>query len=353
MKITKDILEKYVAEGWLISQTHPSLPLTIYNYSQKTQYEGMWDDVTLQCRGLVFDDEGNQVSYPFRKFFNIEENKHTPTDHFEIYEKVAGSLITAFNYKGNWVVSSRGSFTSDRAIVGSKLFHKLTKDSYLGGLNREATLLFELIADWNRIVVNYGSREELVLIGARNREYEASYLDLYELSKLLKCSLVHKFDFDDYSNIKSLNWQNQEGFVVKFSNGDRCKIKFEDYVKLHRVLTNCSSYDIWENLKDFGKLPEEMLEGIPDEFYSWVKKLEKRLRKEYNFVYNKHIARMSSILRDGLSRKEFALRVQSLTDINKRLIFAIYDGKDDQTKEIIWKMIKPEYEKPFSNADNT
>jgi RNA ligase len=348
MQITKDLLDKYKDEGWLISQTHPNLPLTIYNYSQKTQYEGKWDEVTLQCRGLVFDDEGNQVSYPFRKFFNIEENKHTPTENFEIYEKVDGSLITAFNYKGHWVVSSRGSFTSDQAVAGAKLFQELPINS----LNIDSTLLFELIADWNRIVVNYGKREELILIGARNKGYEATYQDLYELSKVLKCSLVHKFDFDDYSNIKSLNWQNQEGFVVKFSNGDRCKIKFEDYVKLHRVLTNCSSYDVWENLKDFDRLPEEMLQDIPDEFYSWLKGLENRLRKEYNFVYNKHIARMSSILRDGLSRKEFALRVQSLTDVNKGLIYAIYDGKDDQAREIVWKMIKPEYEKPFYNANS-
>jgi len=39
MKMTKDTLDKYVEEGWLISQVHPTLPLTIYNYSQATQYE--------------------------------------------------------------------------------------------------------------------------------------------------------------------------------------------------------------------------------------------------------------------------------------------------------------------------
>ena len=72
MKITKDILEKYVAEGWLISQVHPTIPLTIYNYSQATQYEAHWDEVTLQCRGLVVDDMGTIVARPFKKFFNIE-----------------------------------------------------------------------------------------------------------------------------------------------------------------------------------------------------------------------------------------------------------------------------------------
>lgn len=344
MKITKDILERYVAEGWLISQTHPTLPLTIYNYSQATQYEAKWDEVTLSCRGLVFDDEGNQVSYPFKKFFNIEENKHTPANDFEIYEKVDGSLITVFNYNGEWVVSSRGSFTSDQAIAAQKLFKQLMN---LDRIDKAATYLFELIAPWNRIVVDYGEREELILLGARAKYFEASHLDLYELSKMLGCNLIRKFDFDDYKEIQKLNWENSEGFIVRFSNGDRCKIKFADYVKLHRVLTNCSSYDIWENLKEFNKLPEEMLQDVPDEFYDWVHGVEWKLRKSFNHIEHLHMAYLSSIIRYGLDRKEFALRVQELDDANHGLIFAMYNNKQDKVKQLIWKMIKPEYEKPF------
>jgi len=344
MKITKDILERYVAEGWLISQTHPTLPLTIYNYSQATQYEAKWDEVTLSCRGLVFDDEGNQVSYPFKKFFNIEENKHTPANDFEIYEKVDGSLITVFNYNGEWVVSSRGSFTSDQAIAAQKLFKQLMN---LDRIDKAATYLFELIAPWNRIVVDYGEREELILLGARAKYFEAPHLDLYELSKMLGCNLIRKFDFDDYKEIQKLNWENSEGFIVRFSNGDRCKIKFADYVKLHRVLTNCSSYDIWENLKEFNKLPEEMLQDVPDEFYDWVHGVEWKLRKSFNHIEHLHMAYLSSIIRYGLDRKEFALRVQELDDANHGLIFAMYNNKQDKVKQLIWKMIKPEYEKPF------
>jgi len=345
MKITKDILDRYVAEGWLISQVHPTLPLTIYNYSQATQYEAKWDEVTLSCRGLVFDEAGNQVSYPFKKFFNIEEDKHVSTEHFEIYEKVDGSLITVFNYNGEWVVSSRGSFTSDQAIAAQKLFNQLMN---LDRILKRPTYLFELIAPWNRIVVDYGEREELILLGARAKYFEASHLDLYEVAKMLGCNLIRKFDFEDYNEIQKLNWDNKEGFIVKFSNGDRCKIKFADYVKLHRVLTNCSSYDVWENLKTFGKLPEEMLKDVPDEFYDWVNQLEVRLKEKYDFVFNQHMAHLSSTLRYGLDRKEFALRVQELNGVNHGLIFAMYNNKADKISELIWKMIKPAYEKPFN-----
>ena len=88
----------------LYKQVHPTLPLTIWNYSEKVQYEGLWNDITLMCRGLVTDDEGNIVARPFKKFFNLDEGKHTPTSEFDVYMKLDGSLGILFNYKGEWVV---------------------------------------------------------------------------------------------------------------------------------------------------------------------------------------------------------------------------------------------------------
>jgi hypothetical protein len=347
MKMTKPILDKYVEEGWLISQVHPTLPLTIYNYSQTTQYEAKWDEVTLSCRGLVFDDNGDQVSYPFKKFFNIEENKHTPTDDFEIYEKVDGSLITVFNYNGEWVVSSRGSFTSEQAIAAQKLFNGFKADM----LDPNATYLFELIAPWNRIVVDYGDAEELILLGIKSKDYECNYKELVAVSKYLGCKVTQLFHFEDYTEIQKLNWANTEGFIVRFSNGDRCKIKFEDYVKLHRVITNCSSYDIWDNLKTFGKLPEEFLKDVPDEFYEWVLGIQSDLWMKHEMTYVMYNSLLENTLK-GLgeepTKKEVALAIQSIIDVDYGLLFALYNKKADKVDEIIWKMIKPEYEKPFT-----
>ena len=74
MELNLDILNQYVNEGWVVVNDHPSLPLSIYNYSRKTQYDGKWDDVTLQCRGLIVDKStGKILVRPFKKFFNYEE----------------------------------------------------------------------------------------------------------------------------------------------------------------------------------------------------------------------------------------------------------------------------------------
>jgi RNA ligase len=115
--------------------------LTIWNYSEKVQYENLWDEITLQTRGLVTDNEGNVVARPFKKFFNLEEGKHTPTSDFEVFEKMDGSCIILFNYEGEWVFASRGSFTSEQAIKAKEL----SSNFNLHKLNKDYTYVFEII----------------------------------------------------------------------------------------------------------------------------------------------------------------------------------------------------------------
>lgn len=117
MKIDLKVLHKYKSEGWLKNQTHPHLPLTIWNYTPNTQYEGKWDDITMLCRGLVTDDKGNIVAHPLRKFFNYSElvpKNKVPSGNFEVYEKLDGSYVQLFYYGNDWVTTSKGSFTSEQ-----------------------------------------------------------------------------------------------------------------------------------------------------------------------------------------------------------------------------------------------
>ena len=352
---TKQTLDQYVEDGWLIKQTHPSLPLTIYNYSQATQYAGKWDEITLACRGLVVDDTGKIVARPFNKFFNIEEHKHTPTDSFEVYEKMDGSLGILFYYGGEWIFASRGSFISEQALKFKDIFMNKYKTSHLTVTN---TYLFEIIYPKNRIVVNYGEMEDVVMLGEiHNQSGEELNLDHYETSIF---NVVKKYNFKDYTEIQKLNWDNKEGFIVKFSNGNRCKIKFEDYVTLHKIITNVSSYDIWENLKSFGKLDESLLTRVPDEFYEWVRNTESNLRMEYHKIEDRCKVDTALYCYKGMS-EHYELGLESpefrkvLAENIKRfckypsIVFAIYDGKD--YSRMIWRMIKPKYEKPFSNKN--
>lgn len=132
MKYNLSDISDYLEGDYVIAQRHPTLPLLIYNYSRITQFSGIWDDITLNCRGLVLDLEGNVIAKPFPKFFNYEE--HTaensklppiPNENFEVYEKMDGSLGIIFHYDGEWLIATRGSFTSEQAIKGKEMLDKI------------------------------------------------------------------------------------------------------------------------------------------------------------------------------------------------------------------------------------
>lgn len=330
-----ETLERYYEEGWLIKQTHPKLPLTIWNYSQQTQYEGKWDEVTLQCRGLVTDYMGNVVARPFKKFFNIEEEKHTPTKEFDVYEKMDGSLGILFMYGGEWIFASRGSFASDQAIKGRELLNKYD----LNLLSPGYTYIFEIIYKENRIVVDYGNLEDIILLGCIETT-DGLEVDVHDEYYISKFNVVKKYEgIQDYTKLKEMIHNNEEGFVVRFSNGDRCKIKGEEYLRLHKIMTEISTKSVWECLSN-GDDIYKMLEDVPDEFFAkieeYVDELTSQymlLEAEYNWIFNK--------LRTIEDRAKFA-------ELAKRykypqLLFKMLDGKD--YSETLWRIIKPEYKK--------
>lgn len=334
-----EILHKYYEGGWLIKQTHPTLPLTIWNYSQQTQYEGKWDEITLQCRGLVtMDETGEVVARPFKKFFNMEEGKHTPTEKYDVYMKMDGSLIIAFYFQGGWIFASRGSFTSDQARSASKLFHREYGSELM---NVDTTYLLEYTSPWNRIVVDYGDSEQLTLLGGirTEEEVEAPWWHLGAVAYLNGIPLVQKFDtIEDYTELKQKIYDDEEGYVVRFSNGDRMKIKGEEYIRLHKIMTEISTKSVWECLSQ-GDDIYKLLEDVPDEFFDKIDEYVEELKSEYLKIEAKAKARYNQY--KHLDRKEYAENVK--WNKYSSVLFSMYNGKD--YSQIIWKMIKPEYRK--------
>ena len=347
MKVIQDYkkaFDKLVTEGWLISQTHPTLDLTIYNYSQKTQYEKHWTPETLMARGLVLNSDGEIVARPFAKFFNASEvPNEIPNLPFEVFEKLDGSLGIAFYYKDELVFASRGSFTSEQAIKGRELLNKYNHEY---GMYPGYTYLFEIIYPGNRIVVNYEDMEELIVIGVIETisGKECKFKEM--TSEGFK--IVEKYNFEDYTTIKNLNWENKEGFVVRFSNGFRVKIKFEEYVRLHRIVTQISTTDIWEKLKNEEPL-DEILERVPDEFFDWVRETVKDLTIRYENIQKDYMGYFLDITEKVVTtdRKSFAEAAKRYSHPN--LLFNLLDGKD--LSQNIWKIIKPKWSKPFKRSD--
>jgi RNA ligase len=219
MKYNLDILNKYINDGLLECQSHPTLPLKIYNYSRDCQFEKKWDSITRAMRGTILDDRGVLIAKSFDKFFNVEELPSIPNEEFDVYEKLDGSLGILFNYKGEWIFASKGSFTSEQAIKGKEIFDK--KYSHIQ-LYDTITYVFEIIYPENRIVVSYPN-EDVVLTGAfvGTTELNVDYHFFDGLTRVKKY-----FGLTDINQMKSMIKNNQEGFVIKFhQSGIRAKIK--------------------------------------------------------------------------------------------------------------------------------
>jgi len=338
------VLNDYKGQGRLYCQSHPTLPLIIWNYTPKTQYEQFWDEITLICRGLVTDLDGNIVSRGFPKFFNIEENRHIPSDKFEVFEKLDGQYIGVFWYNGEMVVNSRGSFTSKYAIEARRIldekYPKFLQYSYAS-----TTYCFELIG-FEQIVISY-PEPDLILTGRfQCVDNVWSEINLYsaETHRLSKIKVVQCYSGFDYKNIKHLNWQNSEGFVVRFSNGDRCKIKFEDYIELHEKMTNLSTTAIWEALKD-GRPISTILNDVPDEFYDKIHEYENFLREQYAEIEDMS-KRYFNYFKPWLDyrRKFFVQKIENLC-VNPYKTVMMYMIDNKFYDEFIWDHIRPKFEK--------
>ena len=340
-------LNKLYDLGMLIKQTHPTLPLTIWNYSRTVQFENSWDfhPLLVQCRGLVTDDEtGVIVARPFKKFWNIEEDRHTPTKDFYALEKMDGSYINVFNYKSDWIVSSRGSFTSDQALWATEIWGTLEHESFYP----EFTYIFELLKKENRIVVNYGDYEGLVLLGAikteTNEEMDYHLLSYYGYTT----KVVKRYDgFTDITKIKNLIEKNKEGFVIVFSNGDKMKIKSEEYFRLHKIMTEVSTTSVWEVLKN-GESFEKLLIDVPDEFDMKIKEYIKDLTYTY-MTTNEYFGKLFDNYLENRNyelpnKKEYSEWVNTFPKkLEQGIFWNMYNNKD--YSQIIWKLIKPKYSK--------
>lgn len=336
-------LEKYHLDGLLYKQTHPSLDLTIWNYTPKVQYESLWDEITLSCRGLVTNSHGDIVARPFKKFFNYEEHvkEDLPNENFVVYDKMDGSLGILFNYHNQWIFASRGSFMSEQSIRGFEILKKYPYQHLL----KDKTYLFEIIYPENRIVVNYGNMERVVLLGAVNTETGVDY-DIHGGAYVtMGFDVVQRYDgVHDFITLKSKIPNDKEGFVILFRNGTRMKLKGDEYVRLHRIITNISNRDIWELLKD-GKPMDEILDRVPDEFYDWVKNTVSDF--ESNFTKIKES--VEDEFYQLINKKEFAEKIKN--NPNKHLLFKRLNSYSKQLNDQIWGMLYPNYSKPFKKDE--
>lgn len=332
-------IDQLVADGYVTRRKHPSHDLWILNYTPKAQYERLWNDTTMSCRGLVVDGDGRVTARCFRKFFNLDEVRGEVEARmgqgFQTFEKIDGSLGILYWAGGEPMIATRGSFTSDQALRATDMLRCFYPSA---DLDPEVTLLFEIVYPGNRVCVDYGAREELVMLAAFDTESGREIP-----TPPGPFPSARSFDLGaDFDGIRSLNIRNREGFVVRFEDGFRFKVKFEDYVALHSVIFSVSTRSVWNSVRR-GISPADS--GLPDEIHSWVRGVESDLAKEYASIESRAAEVFEGI--KHLDRREFA--AAALDYRCSPVLFRMLDGRP--YGDMIWKMVEPEYRTPRKNEE--
>lgn len=359
MKLTQDFITKlneHISNKLINVQYHPTLPLRIFKYSREAQYNCKfnlddykdfkesdlreWDEVLLTCRGLIVDEDYNVIAKGFNKFFNYEElpkQELESRQHMKptIYEKVDGSLGILFYYADSWHITTMGGFYSDSGKIGQKILKE--KYSHLH-LNCEYTYLVEIISPHNRVVVHY-ENDDLILLNILDLDFKD-----VDLSENPGFTQIQEYNLD-IKSLKQLNWEKKEGFVIKYPDGFRYKIKFDEYCRLHAIMTGLSEKHLLESLV-MNKPISIMLENVPDEFYDWVMNLENMFTdwyKEIEVEINTYILRLSARFLDVQShRKEVALFLKDKNTEHFGIIIQRFflEVDDDQVSQYIWKKVE-------------
>ncbi len=317
--------------------------LVIYTYANHCK---RWDNVTLNSRGNIYNRRTAEiVAHPFPKFFNMNERLETQEhnlpwkDGFRIFKKQDGWLGILYRDGGQHRIATRGSFKS----VGAMWATEFLKRYDLSNLPDEVTLIFELICPATHIVVDYGDREDLVLLAAYNRHtgIEYSWEQVEEWSEEFGFTLTESYDqkWLGYcrGQIKIVSGSQLEGFVIRFNNGLRVKIKSEDYFRRSSLLAHLTPLTIWNNMQD-GKVREDVWNEVDPEYHDKLNEIAKVLVGQYQEVMDEINQQFGRIIeRDD--RRIFAQRAQKM--FHQPALFALLDSQNRRVDEYVMKRIRP------------
>ena len=334
-------IEELVKQNYISKVTDKETNFSIYNYTNKTQYENFWCEETLNCRGLIVDQNKNIIALPFPKMFLwLQEGRRSSLQSHivTVTEKVDGFLCLLFRKNGKHVISTRGTFFSPQAEWATKY---LNKNYDLTGLPEELTLLFEGVNPNYRVVLDYQGKEDLVLLAARNRftgKYLLFYPNLITLSDQYGFSLPKTYTFNKVTDIiEEMNYLpvNEEGYVAEFSDGSRFKFKGDRYLELHKLICGLTFKKVL--VAHENHTLNTLYELLPDEFHPRVKSWVQEIDELFEKVHKEVDLAFEHVPKDN--RKAFALWIQKNHKNIVPHLFYTLDGQYSIVDKLIYQDI--------------
>jgi len=310
--------------------------LSLFCYTRNAVYDEVRVPFTIMARGLVLNRAERRIAAtPFPKFFNFGEGgREAPSDDFEAYEKLDGSLIIAFWHDGCWRTVTKGDFHSDQAKAAPRF---LPFDRMTPGV----TYLSELVGPSNKIVVRYPT-DECRLLGAYDadgreltrQELEALDLGGMPLAQVFNCASLSEL----VANTAALP-VGEEGYVLRFSDGSRLKLKGNEYRRLHALISRLSPLTVWEAISAGDE--QAMRRELPEEFWGDFDQMRALMQRRVEEILAA-VAVEATKWADA-SDKDIGLALKTIPDPARSFIFAHRRGHmtDGRTRQALYRMIRP------------
>ena len=326
--------------GHVHRRRDPGTGLSLFVYTPRCVFEDGWTKFTALARGLVLDEQRKRiVATPFPKFFNLGEARgETRELPFESFEKVDGSLIIAFQHQREWLTATKGAFDSAQALWARRQL----KSTDLAALQPDTTYLFEAVSPDNRIVVKYDD-EALVLLAAYDGSgRELSYGAIQETADRLPWRSAIRHSFLDLAELIAQAEhlpRNGEGFVIRYQDGHRLKLKGAEYCRIHALISRCTPLAMWEALvarKDMQAIRRDLPEEFWTDFDVIVGLLKTQLRAAEVRV-TEAAAKVAH-----LSDRELGQSLATLPDDARGLLFGYRkQGLEGRVREALLRSIRP------------
>lgn len=312
-----------------------------YNMLESDNY----DPIVAEARGLILDSQYDfcTVRKGFNRFFNYGEGPAAKIDWNTASATIKedGTLLFLSHYDGRWMWGTRQNFDVDEAEMSDALYptfgklleavaNKYYPDFKWGGtatMGQNCTWCFELCSRFNRIVIDYPKPKLFLLAKFDNdsgREFPQYLVDAD--ARYMGCDRPKYYKMssaEDYTNLVEGFGIQHEGVVVLDGKGDRIKMKSKLYFDMHKQMSNgAMDVEAMVGLIRKGE-DQEFLSYFPD-YAEKFAKVRVQVRFAYSLIQNVRI----SVLKckgDGMSRKDFALRVKDSP--LAMLHFKAWDGK--------------------------
>jgi len=234
--------------------------LYIYNYHPRKSPKH--NPIVKEANGLILNKNNEVVSFPFRRFYDIDHPNADVLDDNGARAKIMenGLLVVIFYYKGYWNVQSEFSVNATETIdcngFKSRLRYRVIDvlqnkfgiekpfSPFENYPTEDVCYVFEYVSPYIKKLTSY-KKEDLLFISAYNKRMQLEMNDHWLYNWKKKLPNEDAFDSPDSFFVRDRSQVEdilmclnsfQKGLVIVDNLGNRVKMMNPRYKNLHKLL---------------------------------------------------------------------------------------------------------------------